>query len=133
MSVGRLRWTWRSRSSTACWSWDARITSAPLDPGRGRGQCARDPDPCNTVSRGSGPRAFTMQPKPEFKTATLIPSAQSILDALTVAVALLDRDGTIVAVNQGWRTFARDNGANCPDHFIASNYLEVCDHVPGVD
>ena len=58
-------------------------------------------------SRGSGPRAFTMQPKPEFKTATLIPSAQSILDALTVAVALLDRDGTIVAVNQGWRTFAR--------------------------
>jgi two-component sensor histidine kinase len=84
-------------------------------------------------SRGSGPRAFTMQPKPEFKTATLIPSAQSILDALTVAVALLDRDGTIVAVNQGWRTFARDNGANCPDHFIASNYLEVCDHVPGVD
>src|SRR5215212_250422 len=39
-----------STPSTACWSWDARITSAPLDPGRGRGQCARDPDPCNTVA-----------------------------------------------------------------------------------
>src|SRR4051794_38934076 len=51
MSVGPPRWTWRSRSSTACWRSDARITSAPLDPGRGRGQCARDPDPCNTVHR----------------------------------------------------------------------------------
>src|SRR4051794_12794578 len=39
-----------STSSTACWSSDARSTSAPLDPGRGRGQCARDPDPCNTVT-----------------------------------------------------------------------------------
>src|SRR4051794_12820107 len=38
-----------STSSTACWSSDARSTSAPLDPGRGRGQCAREPDPCNTV------------------------------------------------------------------------------------
>src|SRR3954453_16480262 len=38
-----------STPSTACWSSDARITSAPLDPGRGRGQCASDPDPCNTV------------------------------------------------------------------------------------
>src|SRR3954452_16746054 len=40
--------------STACWSSDARITSAPLDPGRGRGQCASDPDPCNTVSGATG-------------------------------------------------------------------------------
>ena len=28
MSVGPLRWTWRSTCSTACWSWDARTTSA---------------------------------------------------------------------------------------------------------
>src|SRR3954470_15254778 len=41
-----------STPSTACWSWDARTTSAPLDPGRGRGECARDPDPCNKVVRG---------------------------------------------------------------------------------
>src|SRR3954453_839583 len=28
MSAGPPRWTWRSMSSTACWSWDARATSA---------------------------------------------------------------------------------------------------------
>src|SRR3954466_4364125 len=28
MSAGPPRWTWRSMSSTACWSWDARPTSA---------------------------------------------------------------------------------------------------------
>src|SRR4051812_31411847 len=39
-----------STPSTACWSSDARSTSAPLDPGRGRGECASDPDPCNTVT-----------------------------------------------------------------------------------
>src|SRR4051794_28819355 len=30
MSVGRPRWTWRSTCSTACWSWDARTTSAMI-------------------------------------------------------------------------------------------------------
>src|SRR5215211_1437848 len=28
MSAGPPRWTWRSMSSTACWTWDARPTSA---------------------------------------------------------------------------------------------------------
>src|SRR3954464_14820027 len=50
MSVGRLRWTWRSMSSTACWSWDARTTSAWPNPGPGWGHCARIPDPCNTAA-----------------------------------------------------------------------------------
>src|SRR4051812_35879316 len=49
MSVGRLRWTWRSRSSTACWSWDARPTSASPEPRQGWGNCARIPDPCTTA------------------------------------------------------------------------------------
>src|SRR3954470_6808055 len=51
MSVGPPRWTWRSRSSTACWNSDARITSALPDPGRGWGQCAHSPDPCNTATQ----------------------------------------------------------------------------------
>src|SRR5215204_5477587 len=74
-----------------------------------------------------------MQPQRHSDLATAIPSAQSILDALTMAVALLDRDGAIIAVNEGWRAFARDNGANSPDHFLGCNYLEVCDRVAGVD
>src|SRR5215210_5086462 len=32
MSVGRPRWAWRSTCSTACWTWDARSTSASPDP-----------------------------------------------------------------------------------------------------
>src|SRR5215212_1553828 len=74
-----------------------------------------------------------MQPQRHSDLATSIPSAQSILDALTMAVALLDRSGTIIAVNHGWRAFARDNGASSPDHFSGCNYLEVCDRASGVD
>src|SRR3954463_8044390 len=48
-SVGPLRWTWQSTCSTACWSWDARTTSAWPNPGPGWGHCARIPDPCNTA------------------------------------------------------------------------------------
>src|SRR4051794_37185942 len=48
--VGRPRWMSPSTPSTACWSSDARATSAPPDPGRGWGQCARTPDPCTTLA-----------------------------------------------------------------------------------
>src|SRR3954470_23496679 len=50
MSVGRPRWTWRSTCSTACWTWDARTTSALLNLGSGWGQCGRTPDPCTTLT-----------------------------------------------------------------------------------
>src|SRR3954464_4133859 len=49
-SVGRPRWMSPSTPSTACWSSDARATSAPPDPRRGWGQCARTPDPCTTLA-----------------------------------------------------------------------------------
>src|SRR4051794_31091380 len=39
--------------STACWSWDARVMSASLDPEWGRGCCAHVPDPCTTVPRAA--------------------------------------------------------------------------------
>ena len=45
-----------STRSTACWTWDARTTSASPDPRRGWGQCAPTPDPCTTVARQSKPR-----------------------------------------------------------------------------
>src|SRR3954470_15221637 len=51
-SVGPPRWTWPSTCSTACWTWDARPTSASPDPQRGWGQCAHSPDPCNTAPHG---------------------------------------------------------------------------------
>src|SRR4051812_32867709 len=49
-SVGRPRWMSPSTPSTACRSSDARATSAPPDPRRGWGQCARTPDPCTTLA-----------------------------------------------------------------------------------
>src|SRR3954466_15185811 len=52
-SVGRPRWMSPSTPSTACWSSDARATSVPPDPRRGRGQCARTPDPCTTLGAGT--------------------------------------------------------------------------------
>src|SRR3954452_4200402 len=42
-----------STPSTACWSSDALSPSGSPDPGRGRGRCARNPDPCNTVPRAA--------------------------------------------------------------------------------
>ena len=62
-----------------------------------------------------------------------MPPAQSILDALTMAVALLDSSGTIITVNEGWREFARANQAHRPDHFVGSNYFDHCDRVSGVE
>src|SRR3954467_10691292 len=50
MRVGRTRWRLPATSSIACWSWDARTTPALCNLGRGRGQCARAPDPCTTLA-----------------------------------------------------------------------------------
>ncbi|TXK61092.1 EAL domain-containing protein [Alkalisalibacterium limincola] len=50
-----------------------------------------------------------------------------ILDALPANIALLDRDGFIVAVNDGWREFARSNALGCARFGIGTSYLEPCD------
>src|SRR3954465_3155402 len=47
----RPRWTWLFMRSTACWSWDARATSASPEPGRGWGDCVHTPDRCTTLQR----------------------------------------------------------------------------------
>jgi PAS domain S-box-containing protein len=50
---------------------------------------------------------------------------QASLDALSAHLAVVDRNGAIVAVNQAWRRFAQANGhAGQAD---AGNYLQVCD------
>jgi PAS domain S-box-containing protein len=47
-------------------------------------------------------------------------------DSSTDHVAILDRAGTILAVNAGWRRFAEDNGASAATVGPGQNYLEVC-------
>lgn len=51
---------------------------------------------------------------------------QTTLDALSAHIAILDGNGTIVAVNQAWHRFAERGGYATPDHGVGSNYVEAC-------
>ncbi|MDS4022811.1 MAG: PAS domain S-box protein [Candidatus Competibacter sp.] len=55
---------------------------------------------------------------------------QAVLDAVTAHVAVLDREGRIVAVNQPWRRFALENSGStdrsAPNTDIGANYLDIC-------
>lgn len=51
---------------------------------------------------------------------------QSVLDALPEHVAVLDKTGHIVMVNQAWERFAHANGGAPSNSSIGSNYLTVC-------
>jgi PAS domain S-box-containing protein len=52
---------------------------------------------------------------------------RAVLASLPGHVALLDRSGVIVAVNQGWRRLARATGADPSRRaFIGTSYLEIC-------
>ena len=52
--------------------------------------------------------------------------AKSVLNALTANIAVVDEQGTIVAVNEAWKRFARENGGVDPDGYVGTNYLAVC-------
>ena len=56
----------------------------------------------------------------------------AILASLSSNVAVLDREGRIVIVNDGWLRFARENGGP-PEAGVGANYLDVCRHVTGED
>jgi hypothetical protein len=56
------------------------------------------------------------------------------LDSLPYQCALLDAGGTIVAVNEAWRRFAEENGANEKvRRGVGLNYLDVCRAARGTD
>jgi diguanylate cyclase (GGDEF)-like protein len=50
---------------------------------------------------------------------------QQVLDAMTEQIAVLDRNGTILMVNEAWQRFGRENSSANPSSF-GVNYLEVC-------
>jgi PAS domain S-box-containing protein len=52
---------------------------------------------------------------------------RSTMDGLSAHVAVLDETGTIIAVNEAWRRFARSTGFRGPDEGLGMNYLEVCE------
>jgi diguanylate cyclase (GGDEF)-like protein len=53
--------------------------------------------------------------------------AANVIDALTGHVAVLDADGRIVAVNQAWRRFARENGLIDERFLVGTSYLAACE------
>jgi PAS domain S-box-containing protein len=56
---------------------------------------------------------------------------QGTLDSLSAHIAILDKSGTIVAVNKNWREFAWSNGVPGQNYAEGANYLEVCDSATG--
>ena len=61
------------------------------------------------------------------------PGESEILDSLREGIAVLDRTGLIVAVNDPWRRFAESNGGATNRVGIGSNYIDVCrdaDEIP---
>lgn len=60
---------------------------------------------------------------------------RAVLDSLNAEIAVLDRNGVIVAVNQAWRRFASDNkmpfGPRDPGVQPGANYLAVCKAAAG--
>lgn len=61
-----------------------------------------------------------------------IPPAGHVLDALAGPVAVLDRSGTIIAVNEAWRDFGRANSGRDVRH-VGTNYLDICDRAVGIE
>jgi two-component system, NarL family, sensor kinase len=61
---------------------------------------------------------------PSLDTEALL---RSTLDSLSAHIAVLDKTGTIITVNQAWRAFASASGYAGDDHGIGTNYLRVCE------
>ena len=50
----------------------------------------------------------------------------AVLDSAPAQIAVLDKSGRIIVVNEAWRQFARENGGSDESFSIGRNYLSVC-------
>jgi signal transduction histidine kinase len=58
----------------------------------------------------------------------------AVLNSLHEHVAVIEKDGTIIAVNEAWRKFAADNDAKSPDTVSEGvNYIDVCKRISDED
>ena len=67
----------------------------------------------------------------EHPTTLLSERLRLVLDVLPTHVAIVDKMGTIVAVNEAWKAFAKANGGDLRKVGEGTNYLEVCDSATG--
>ncbi len=56
---------------------------------------------------------------------------RGVLNALPAHVALLDASGKILAVNDSWREFARQNTLPDPEFCVGTNYISLCENAHG--
>jgi len=56
--------------------------------------------------------------------------ADDLINSLSAHIAVLDADGLIVAVNDAWARFARENGGD-DAAYVGTNYLEICEVAVG--
>ncbi len=52
---------------------------------------------------------------------------KAAFEALPTQIAILDKDGLILGVNEAWRMFATGHGLRNPKLTVGGNYLEICD------
>jgi diguanylate cyclase (GGDEF)-like protein len=52
--------------------------------------------------------------------------ANDLLNSLRAHIAVLDAQGFIVAVNDAWKSFARQNGGECKSFYVGADYLTAC-------
>ena len=57
--------------------------------------------------------------------------AQASLNGLSTAIAILDSEGSILAVNQAWRQFLPDNPSLIQNVAVGANYLRSCENATG--
>ncbi len=51
---------------------------------------------------------------------------EDILESMSSHVAVLDKTGRIITVNEAWKTFARENQCTDKNAYEGTDYLEVC-------
>jgi len=59
--------------------------------------------------------------------------AESVLAALDAQVAVVSREGIIVAVNERWRQYARMHGAEASAIGVGASYVDACRRAQGLD
>jgi PAS domain S-box-containing protein len=66
-----------------------------------------------------------------FERGKIAQTQIAILNALPAHIALIDAQGTILAVNEAWRRYGAANGLDIATFAMGQNYLSVCDGATG--
>ena len=84
----------------------------------------------DTVADRDG-RTFLLQRAQEHLRYSEAAKQAAIINSLPAHIALLDKDGVILSVNQAWGRFAGANALQNPNNGIGANYLEICELAQG--